>query len=1297
MGRGEGAVHVSIFAGSVMWGNQVARYKGGGLALLAGAVLELAGHSTVGGNRAFAHGGGLYVESAMVAAVNATFQDNFVEYDGGHVYATKQSRLQLARCVLQGGFAGSSGGALSIYTFSTAEVTASVFISNTATSSGAAASLFDESRLEMSSSEMAWNAVSDGPGGGLYLSNSSAGVTGIVFHGNLAATGGAAVALTAAAVLGMTGCNVTSNQALEGGGGGLLIGQTSEATVASTRCEGNAAAGESGYGGAVAVVKGAARVALSEMALEGNVAQHGTVYIAAPGKLAEPAVLERLHFARNNNHSAAGHNVYFTYEPGGPIPVCVNCSCPEGTKLEATSPTGFALVQGSRTVSELAWPDANVTVNYTGVITGESWASLQPTIWCAPPLMRAGAQSLTRADAERIRVVVEARATVAEAGYQARDYYGNLCEPPSSTMVFADLATESANSDSQPDSNSDSDSDSDLAEVYPALTGETTSAYSGQGAAFDSLVLVGQPGQQFRVLFASNAVGWMSVALYVALQPCQEGDTFNDVSKICDTCKAGTLKFTSDAAACTSCDDHEVLCPGGNNFTLEDGYWIANGAIAVACGTDDPQCLLDRVVRCDIDEACTAPNAGGARSNTNGSMEVSPEVLCAEGYDSEVVLCGACQMGYEMLPTRICQRCPDKWATWVRLLVSMCSIPLLLRALLHFLTSINSEKMHMSLMNTRKLQRTKGLFDVALGHVQVMSQHMVVFDVMRMPPLFQAFMRFPGLLSLDLLYCNESKPRISVPPSVEMQDMASPPTGESAERLKININPAYQMMQSSSIKASELYEMKARRQHTSQVNTMSFDDLTGAEGKPANDEATGKRGNGKVEAIELITMPNRKLEKGPTMITLPSGEPADLKASEFRDPNGSAPAGKDSDGWRAQEGCEAGAEVRPRLCPRSCDWNMDKLRDDRIVDGKEGKAKEAQPEQRASLIQAANRASLLQQESNDTIGHPHVALASFLLVFLHPTVSTCMLQVFNCDHLHFDSSGREYFLRLDRSHECFTSEWWLYAMVSLLVIVVYTFGLPCGFCALCFHLYKRKKVITLDGHVEYVLSAKLHVVKDRHSSRGVLLSSSDRVAESFEKETPDGERVEVFPVFIQEAKHRNPISNIESKLLDPKVQGVLGPFITPFKDKHFYWTFYEISRRIMTTSMVIFVQMLETDEGTDLLYALLVATLALLVHCYVRPYKSSTVNWFQMLILLSQSIMVTGYIADEYLLAADDAACAASGIILIIIQAILACLIAGYITMDLYPLFREYVQKAYDAAKEQGTDSLRRKLQQGDT
>ncbi|KAK3273946.1 hypothetical protein CYMTET_17842 [Cymbomonas tetramitiformis] len=42
-GAGEGAVHVSIFAGSVMWGNQVARYKGGGLALLAGAVLELAG------------------------------------------------------------------------------------------------------------------------------------------------------------------------------------------------------------------------------------------------------------------------------------------------------------------------------------------------------------------------------------------------------------------------------------------------------------------------------------------------------------------------------------------------------------------------------------------------------------------------------------------------------------------------------------------------------------------------------------------------------------------------------------------------------------------------------------------------------------------------------------------------------------------------------------------------------------------------------------------------------------------------------------------------------------------------------------------------------------------------------------------------------------------------------------------------------------------------------------------------------------------------------------------------------
>ncbi|KAK3262719.1 hypothetical protein CYMTET_28439 [Cymbomonas tetramitiformis] len=341
---------------------------------------------------------------------------------------------------------------------------------------------------------------------------------------------------------------------------------------------------------------------------------------------------------------------------------------------------------------------------------------------------------------------------------------------------------------------------------------------------------------------------------------------------------------------------------------------------------------------------------------------------------------------------------------------------------------------------------------------------------------------------------------------------------------------------------------------------------------------------------------------------------------------------------------------------------------------------------RVSAEAYARRVSQLSTfQAANGILHPQVSIAFFLLILLHPTISTCMLQVFNCDQMYFKEVDREFFLHMDRSRKCFSPEWWLCAVVASFIICVYVLGLPIGYCVLSYDLYDRKKVIILDGSEKYVRMRMLHAEKALDRERGLKkLRTIGRTAEQeehvFWMDTQDGERVKVFPVFIEGAHHRNPLLNIESKLMHPQVYGALGPFIIPYTDKHYYWTHYDLLRRMVTTSLVILVQMFEDQPGTDMVYISITSTFALLIHCYAQPYKSKLVNWLTMLILFSQSLMILGMIAFQYLLGLPSTSASVYGYFLVIVQGILACSISYFIAKDLYPLFCGYLLIAYKVA-----------------
>ncbi|KAK3268806.1 hypothetical protein CYMTET_22713 [Cymbomonas tetramitiformis] len=70
--------------------------------------------------------------------------------------------------------------------------------------------------------------------------------------------------------------------------------------------------------------------------------------------------------------------------------------------------------------------------------------------------------------------------------------------------------------------------------------------------------------------------------------------------------------------------------------------------------------------------------------------------------------------------------------------------------------------------------------------------------------------------------------------------------------------------------------------------------------------------------------------------------------------------------------------------------------------------------------------------------------ALFLMMFVHPGISTTMFQLFNCESVYFDDEllNPQYWLKLDSSIECFTLEWKFAMCASVFTLVVYVFGYP---------------------------------------------------------------------------------------------------------------------------------------------------------------------------------------------------------------------------------------------------------------
>ncbi|KAK3262035.1 hypothetical protein CYMTET_29088 [Cymbomonas tetramitiformis] len=309
-----------------------------------------------------------------------------------------------------------------------------------------------------------------------------------------------------------------------------------------------------------------------------------------------------------------------------------------------------------------------------------------------------------------------------------------------------------------------------LMDNYSVIIGDQEARMASDGAHFDSLGVVGESGalltmvfhQHFGIAIASDNM----VVIALQLDTCRNGTTYNTDSYMCVTCAEGHLKFTNGTSPCVECVEG-IICTGGNQFTVEKGYWLAPASSL--CASDDMECFFSSIYKCDVPGACSRDDLG--RSNEDGSMVVSAEKLCTPGHRSDVVICGTCAYGYtrDFMNTQKCISCDNDEETlmttilffffmllivggvaWFLMRLAKTEFRNQAASIWHNVQDISHHAVDDAFAYSSKYRRLH-LMHILFGFLQVLGQSTSIYSSEdTIPAVFFQFLRLPTLLSIGL-------------------------------------------------------------------------------------------------------------------------------------------------------------------------------------------------------------------------------------------------------------------------------------------------------------------------------------------------------------------------------------------------------------------------------------------------------------------------------------------------------------------------------------------------------------------
>eukprot|EP00854_Cymbomonas_tetramitiformis_P013677 gene13677-16163_t len=301
-----------------------------------------------------------------------------------------------------------------------------------------------------------------------------------------------------------------------------------------------------------------------------------------------------------------------------------------------------------------------------------------------------------------------------------------------------------------------------------------TVVFSGKSSG---LALKGKPGTQCEIYFTSDFGGLYSHVVtsnvtVVPLQYCQPGEELHgDTWQTCEECPVGSLSL-DNSSACLECtkelecsgdeSDCPIHCPGGNAYVVCEGSWIAPQAHL--CGSDT-QCFLDRVYKCEQEDACTTGekdtcDEAVGRSGYGAASVVSLQVCNSGPYSDSVVLCGSqtpvtCSTeGYFSAGSgEECLQCPPRSAVLTQIVFVLLAVVVAVSAVFRFMRSMGSTFTTDTLnLSPETRQVLKDIVAITLGYLQVMTQMSDVFRDELMPSSIRGYTGSFKFVNLDLMW-----------------------------------------------------------------------------------------------------------------------------------------------------------------------------------------------------------------------------------------------------------------------------------------------------------------------------------------------------------------------------------------------------------------------------------------------------------------------------------------------------------------------------------------------------------------
>ncbi|KAK3262619.1 hypothetical protein CYMTET_28533 [Cymbomonas tetramitiformis] len=705
-----GTVHVPVtltLYETLVAQNNARTYIGGGLSVTSAHVV-ITNCSRITQNHAGMFGGGIYAIGNSVAEIDggSIVDGNMAGYEGGCLYADRSTfkleEMQLHSCIALG-----QGGCGYLTQQSRLEGARLTILNCSSEDAGGAFLVSDASEIDLRWTEMS-TSTSQAQGGCIAASNSQVSLVETTLANNRAVGGGGALSISHT-ILTVLECQLLDNTAVLRGGG-IRVESGSLVNLSDTMLEGNTAESE---GGGLSIVDDNAAALEHRNASEtvvtitnctfanSNGSHGGAVFLQKAEWLGGQTVLERLTLVNNSGVRDGGtHWEHIFWE-------FTNTSGNPPRCDNCSSTPEFIPILASSAVRFAALQDGNVSLEIPA--NGTLYANSTNAI----PVF----------------------------SYVALDYYGAVVIPFSSVSVYAQVET-----------------DSDL-----DLSGQTGVQYFSDGGLFTGLLATGMPGTSSSFqLDPLGMSGWETVTVNLHLIECAPGDHLNGLK--CETCPAGSLKFSNDSNPCVSCEEYDgIECLGGASYRIDQGWWLSPNAqycgdvAKRAEGESEEECLLNRVSKCDFIDACTTDGSAEEEAGRSGSGLQGPETIqvCdTERYSSNLPRCGgllglSCKHGYRAdFVYRACKSCPPL----MMVITVSAAVVLSICAMLYFLFMIfrtvdenvkgdsaeGTDDITTMMVRMNQGRCALGIF---VGYVQVLGQMTLVFRTSLMPGMMNSMLR----------------------------------------------------------------------------------------------------------------------------------------------------------------------------------------------------------------------------------------------------------------------------------------------------------------------------------------------------------------------------------------------------------------------------------------------------------------------------------------------------------------------------------------------------------------------------